>query len=93
MTTLIDCGVSLKGTDDFVTWASAGMSNAVRGAPLALTDTAGSATVPDALMDVASGVAVSAFVALTAAELATSVDVTCAKASGDAAMKTSGSAA
>ncbi|WP_246171281.1 hypothetical protein [Pandoraea eparura] len=84
-----------------MTCAAAGMSNAVRGALLALTDTAGSATVADVLADglvdvasgMASGVAMSALVALAVAELGTSWEAACAKAGDDVAKQANRTAA
>ncbi|MFM0292786.1 MULTISPECIES: hypothetical protein [Paraburkholderia] len=99
MTTLIDCGVSFKGTDDFVTWAEAGMSNAVPDTPLAVIFTTGNSAGPavfcvlPVLAGVLADVPVPAFGAFGVVRLAASGAAACAKTSVGAAEKAIRSAA
>ncbi|WP_321784478.1 hypothetical protein [Paraburkholderia sp. J94] len=100
MTTLIDCGVSFKGTDDFVTCAAAGWSKAARGAPLALILTVGNSALPAALFAVLLAVlpeladaSALAFDVLSTAALAASAEAACARTSVGVAEKASSSAA
>ncbi|WP_322044409.1 hypothetical protein [Paraburkholderia sp. J67] len=94
VTTLIDCGVSLRGTDDFVTWAVLGTSNAVLGVLLALIFTAGN-SVEAAVLSVLAVEALLTvpFVVLAAVDAAASGLAACAKTNVGAAEKASRSAA